>query len=432
MADLDADVAQQWRRWLLDRNRRGLRAALLFGSTLYPAFGVLDWLLAPRHALQWLWLTRGLIAAVTLVLLFLLRAPWFARWIQVASAAYAWLAGAGISVMTTYMGGLASPYYAGLTLVVLASGLLLVWEPRVILVTNASIVLTFLAVNAFTVSVGRAGLSNLAFLSAVALIAGAGQALSFFTQREQLAQRVQLEHATAKLERTHADLQRLDAFKSRFFANMTHELRTPLAMILTPLELLLEGEMGRFTDPQRHSFGSMYRSALKLLKLINDLLDLSRLEESRLRLHAADHELVGYLRTLVEQSEVLARRRDIALSFRPVPDRVTVRCDLGAARARLREPLLERDQVHPLGRSRGRLPLGDAGGGGGRRPGRRPGLPAGGGGAAVRALLPGGHGVDAPVRGRRDRPRPRAGAGPAARGHDPRPRATACTARASR
>ncbi len=328
MADLDADVAQQWRRWLLDRNRRGLRAALLFGSTLYPAFGVLDWLLAPRHALQWLWLTRGLIAAVTLVLLFLLRAPWFARWIQVASAAYAWLAGAGISVMTTYMGGLASPYYAGLTLVVLASGLLLVWEPRVILVTNASIVLTFLAVNAFTVSVGRAGLSNLAFLSAVALIAGAGQALSFFTQREQLAQRVQLEHATAKLERTHADLQRLDAFKSRFFANMTHELRTPLAMILTPLELLLEGEMGRFTDPQRHSFGSMYRSALKLLKLINDLLDLSRLEESRLRLHAADHELVGYLRTLVEQSEVLARRRDIALSFRPVPDRVTVRCDL--------------------------------------------------------------------------------------------------------
>jgi signal transduction histidine kinase len=109
---------------------------------------------------------------------------------------------------------------------------------------------------------------------------------------------------------------------------MTHELRTPLAMVLTPLELMLEGEMGEFTPSQRASFGSMYRSALKLLKLINDLLDLSRLEESRLRLQVGDHELVGYLRTLVEQTRVLALRRDISLTLETAAERAPLRCDI--------------------------------------------------------------------------------------------------------
>jgi signal transduction histidine kinase len=165
------------------------------------------------------------------------------------------------------------------------------------------------------------------FLSTVAVLTGIGEVLLFQTHREQLVQRVRVEQATAKLERAHAELQQLDLFKSRFFANMTHELRTPLAMILTPLELLMQGELGTVPEQQKMAFGSMHRSALKLLKLINDLLDLSRLEESRLRLRVSEQELVSQLRALVDQSEVLARRRDIALTFLPAVNHVLVRCD---------------------------------------------------------------------------------------------------------
>jgi signal transduction histidine kinase len=330
MDSVEAAIEEGWARWLVQRNRRGMRVALFFLATLYPAFGLLDWLIAPPESLPWLWGMRGLVAVGALAMLPLAARPGFARWVEPASAAYGWLAAAGITVMTTYMGGLASPYYAGLTLVLLGIGLLLVWRPAVVVATYVAIVLTFIAVNAIAGAMEplATALSNLAFLSAVALIAGIGQVVLYYSHREQHAQRVRLEHATSRLERAHADLQQLDAFKSRFFANMTHELRTPLAMILTPLELLLDGEMGELSEPQRHSFASMYRSALKLLKLISDLLDLSRLEESRLRLRVAEHELVGYLRGLVEQSEVLARRRDIALWFTPATDRVTIRCDL--------------------------------------------------------------------------------------------------------
>jgi signal transduction histidine kinase len=328
--DEGVDLDDGWGRWLIERNLRGIRVGLAAVAILYPAFGVLDWLLAPREALPLLWSTRTLVLVVTLASWPIWGRPWFARWVVPCTAAYTWLASAGISVMTTYMGGLASPYYNGLTLPILAGGLLMVWPPDIIVAANASIVLTFIVANLVAGTVGdlSSAASNLTFLSGIALVSSVGQVMTFRAHRRQHEQRIHIELATAKLARAHADLKRLDEFKSRFFANMTHELRTPLAMVLTPLELMLEGEMGEFTPSQRGSFGSMYRSALKLLKLINDLLDLSRLEESRLRLQVGDHELVHYLRTLVEQTGVLALRRDITLRFATTLDRAPLRCDL--------------------------------------------------------------------------------------------------------
>ena len=323
-------IEERWVRWRIDRNRRGLRAGLILVVTLYPAFGLLDRLLAPPSALPWLWATRVAVALLALVVLVMLRGrrldP-FVEWIAVASG---WMTAFGISIMTAYMGGLESPYYAGLILVVLGAGLLFVWPPRLVVAEHVGIVLSFFLVNLFYGAIGDGHVvaSNLVFLSATAIIAGVGQVMLFGTLREQLEQRVRLEATSANLEKAHTELQRLDEFKSRFFANMTHELRTPLAMVLTPLELMMEGEMGAFTEGQRSSLQTMYRSALKLLKLINDLLDLSRLEESRLRLDVNEHDLVAQLRSLVDQTQVLASRKHITLSFSTNRDPALVWCDV--------------------------------------------------------------------------------------------------------
>jgi signal transduction histidine kinase len=322
-------LEHRWEEWRLARNRRGFRTGLVIMITLYPAFGVLDWLLAPPSTLHLLWATRVLVAGVTIALFRGIHSAFFARHADVLTATYVWLAAAGISSMTAYVGGLASPYYAGLTLTLLATGLLMLWPARVVIVTNAAIVASFLAFNVFSRNVGEpfAAVSNLAFLSATALIAGVGQVLQFRTQREQYEQRVRLEQATERLERAHAELKQLDQFKSRFFANITHELRTPLAIVLTPLELMLQGEMGEFSESQRTAFQTMFKSALKLLKLINDLLDLSRLEESRLRLEVREHDLVAQLRGLTEETVVLARRKSLSLEFATDAERALVHCD---------------------------------------------------------------------------------------------------------
>jgi len=125
-----------------------------------------------------------------------------------------------------------------------------------------------------------------------------------------------------------ARVEELDRFKSRFFASITHELRTPLTMILAPLELLLDGELGSITPLQRSTLAAMSRNGIKLLKLIGDLLDLSKLEESRFRLRIDDHDLVEYLRGLLAQTEPLAERKAITVKFEPASAKAVVACDL--------------------------------------------------------------------------------------------------------
>ena len=70
-------VEERWRSWLLERNRRGLRGVLWIVITLYPLFGLLDYVIAPP---DWLWLlygTRAVVAAVTLVMFRVVRGSLF-------------------------------------------------------------------------------------------------------------------------------------------------------------------------------------------------------------------------------------------------------------------------------------------------------------------------------------------------------------------
>ncbi|TMB08427.1 MAG: hypothetical protein E6J64_01825, partial [Deltaproteobacteria bacterium] len=233
------EMPERWARWRLFRNRRGTRTLLWIVLSLYPTFGVLDWVLAPRSALSLLWGTRFIVAAVTLIMFRVVRTSVFDRHPDAISSAYMLLCAFGISLMTVFMGGLASPYYAGLSLAIVATGLLFVWPAQVVLFTHASI--------------------------STAIIAGTGQMLLFRTHRETIASQVTIERTTANLKAAHEQLKQLDRFKSQFFANITHEFKTPLAMILSPLELLLHGEVGEIPPTQRATFEMMFRSGMKLL-----------------------------------------------------------------------------------------------------------------------------------------------------------------------
>jgi signal transduction histidine kinase len=321
---------QRWVSWLLERNRRGTRVVLWITLALYPTFGILDYLLAPRSALPVLLGTRILVTVGTLVLFKVVETRLFERHPNLISSAYILLAAGGISVMTVFMGGLASTYYAGLSLVIVGTGLLFVWPARVVLTTHSLILLSFIVPNLLLHNVGNPvpALSNLAFLVATAIITGVGQLVLFRAQHKQVMDRITLEETSLSLERAHAELKQLDSFKSELFANITHEFKTPLAMVLAPLELMLQGETGEYTPAQLATFESMFRSGLKLLKMIGDLLDLSKLEDSKLRLKIAENDLCDYLRGLVAQVEPLAQRKNIAIKLELEVASSLVHCDL--------------------------------------------------------------------------------------------------------
>jgi signal transduction histidine kinase len=308
---------ERWRLWLLAHNRRGTRTLLWIVLALYPAFGVLDYVLAPRSAWPVLWGTRALVTLATLVMFALLNRRLFARWGDLLSAGYMVICALGISVITIFLGGLDSPYYAGLTLAMVATGLLFVRPPRMVLIVHAGIVASFIVPNLLLhgVAVSATAASNLFFLIATALIASVGQILMFRGAREQQRSHLINEETTQGLEYAHQQLQQIDRLKSQFFANITHELRTPITMILAPLEHLMSGDCGPLTATQRSYLEANRRNGIRLLKLINDLLDLAKLEEGFLRLRAERNDLRQMLEDVLAYARPLAARKNLTLDL---------------------------------------------------------------------------------------------------------------------
>lgn len=127
-----------------------------------------------------------------------------------------------------------------------------------------------------------------------------------------------LSETNARLEQALLKQKELDRLKSEFFDNVSHELRTPLTLILLTLDSLLQGP-GQLPPALRQSLETMSRSASRLLQLINNLLDLARMESGKTRLRYEPLELHSLLRTLLEPFMVMATRKGVALRLEGAP-----------------------------------------------------------------------------------------------------------------
>jgi len=104
--------------------------------------------------------------------------------------------------------------------------------------------------------------------------------------------------------------------KSTFLANMSHELRTPLNGILGYAQILRRDRT--LTSAQRDGVDTIYRSGEYLLTLINEILDLSKIEEQRIELHPADFNLKEFLASIVELFLMRAREKNIQMIYESV------------------------------------------------------------------------------------------------------------------
>jgi two-component system sensor histidine kinase/response regulator len=97
-----------------------------------------------------------------------------------------------------------------------------------------------------------------------------------------------LRDAHEELAHKNRELEKASQFKSEFLANMSHEIRTPMNSILGMTELCMETELN---PEQRHYLNSVYSSAQSLLSLLNDVLDISKIEAGRMELYEAEFNL---------------------------------------------------------------------------------------------------------------------------------------------
>lgn len=119
-------------------------------------------------------------------------------------------------------------------------------------------------------------------------------------------------------------LTELDRLKKEFIANVTHELKTPLVAILGYLEMFDEGRLGPLDDRQKNALAVAFRSAQRLEKLIEELLEMARLEGGRVTLEKRTFELREVVDTVVRSFEPAAAQKSLkfSVSFAEAPVRV--------------------------------------------------------------------------------------------------------------
>src|SRR5580692_4910905 len=132
-----------------------------------------------------------------------------------------------------------------------------------------------------------------------------------------LAERTRdLEAAREELEARSRRNEEVDRLKNAFIANMSHEIRTPLNSVLALTELLRDGVAGALTVDQRKYLQVIERNGRGLLHLINDVLDLSRIEAGHLEMDTEDVDLAPQIEAVAEALAPLATARNLDLTVR--------------------------------------------------------------------------------------------------------------------
>lgn len=129
--------------------------------------------------------------------------------------------------------------------------------------------------------------------------------------QQRLEQRVA--ERTHELSQANQRLLELDRLKSEFLATMSHELRTPLNSILGFTDLLRKGLAGPVNAEQQRQLDFVHGSGRHLLALINDLLDLSRIESGRMEVAHEEFEFGAVVEDVMAQLRPLAQRKQLAL-----------------------------------------------------------------------------------------------------------------------
>jgi PAS domain S-box-containing protein len=159
------------------------------------------------------------------------------------------------------------------------------------------------------------------------------------TRRKQVEEERQkfaitLENTNAELEIRNREVERATKLKSKFLANMSHELRTPLNAIMGFSDLLAEGTAGRLNAKQERFVNHIKQGSSHLLQLINDILDLSKIEAGQLELRCEDFMVPDALPEVLSNIRPLAMAKNIE-----VQQKVEIEHTIFADRVRFKQIL---------------------------------------------------------------------------------------------
>jgi len=147
------------------------------------------------------------------------------------------------------------------------------------------------------------------------------------TQEELQEANSTLDHKVDELAQANLSLHEMNKIKSEFLATMSHELRTPLNSILGFSDILTEAD--NLNEKQRKFVLNIQRSGNNLLSLINDILDLAKIESGRMELHVDKFSVQDIVERIVSQMKPLSEKKNIDLQFEIDVQLSTIQQDSG-------------------------------------------------------------------------------------------------------
>ena len=299
-------------------NSRILIATNLF--LLYPDMLLLGQLARPVHIIRGFFVLAFIIHSAVLKV--------SRRQSLVDGFIFMFLAGINTIAISLAVGPSQTRYIFSLALIFLWCATSVPTSPKAIVTINTIIIFLYIALSVVFHETGD--LSQ--FFSMIFFLAASTYA-SFFlvktSNRREIEQIVlkhkatekanQLNEANLQLQKTSQQLRALDQAKSSFFANINHDLRTPLSLVMLNLQLAEEQLDPSFIPSVAGHLKNAHFNALRLYSLVKDILDLTSLDMEKFRLKLSEIDLMLMLRSLVHDVAALAMHKNIEVSLHLPP-----------------------------------------------------------------------------------------------------------------
>jgi len=279
------------------------------GSILFLVFGILDYFAFPRLFATFV-IIRLCFVALSMLVLSMTKTR-FGKGQPFLLAIFEYLIG-GLSIvlMVHLSGGYTSTYYAGVNMVLLSLIFMLPMNAKRTAIVCSIIYLAYIIPILALQRIEHLDifLNNNFFLV---------MTIVFVVFSSHLATQMRFREFSTRfnLARANEELKKLDALKSQFFANVSHEVRTPLTSILSPIQSLYQGDLGPLDPEHQRLIGQVYRNALKLLDMINQMLDFSKFEARKMQLRLRHLDIDELARDIVTTFQDVTERKGLKLRY---------------------------------------------------------------------------------------------------------------------
>ena len=163
------------------------------------------------------------------------------------------------------------------------------------------------------------------YMSPIAIIVYVLLAVAcFFAYRKRMLDRQRAKYEREKMEESVRKTEELNELKLNFFTNVSHELRTPLTLIISPLATMEKEEQD---DGKRHKLQLIHRNAMRLLALVNQILDFRKMEKSSDRLVLSSMDIVSFVKNICNSFRQLANSK-ITLEFQSALPKLVMAFDV--------------------------------------------------------------------------------------------------------